>query len=240
MMEGRSADALRAARAMIAGMPADFVREMSLFADGYQSIELEALMRFGRWNEILEVAEPPAHLPITAALRQYARGVALTALGRVDEAEAARKSFADARTRVTDAMFVGNNPASAVLAIAEKVLAGELDARKGNTDAAVAALTEAARLEDQLRYNEAPDWIQPVRHALGAVLVKAKRYADAEAVYREDLARNPENGWSLHGLAECLRARKADAEAAEIEARFQKAWARADVPLTTSCFCQES
>ena len=91
----------------------------------------------------------------------------------------------------------------------------------------------------KLRYNEAPDWIQPERHALGAVLVKAKRHADAEAVYRDDLARNPENGWSLHGLAQCLRARGADVEAAEIETRFQKAWARADVPLTTSCFCQE-
>jgi tetratricopeptide (TPR) repeat protein len=239
MMEGRSADALRSARAMLAGMPPEFVREMSLFADGYQGIELEALMRFGRWDEILNVPEPPAHLPITAALRRFARGVSLTALNRVEEAEAESRAFADARSRVTDDMFVGNNPASAVLAIAEKVLAGELDARKGNTDAAVAALREAAKLEDALRYNEAPDWLQPVRHALGAVLIKAKRHADAEAVYRDDLARNPENGWSLHGLAQCLRARKADAEAAEVEARFEKAWARADVPLTLSCFCQE-
>lgn len=237
-MEGRSEVALRAAREMIANFPEDFVRESAFFADGYMNVELETLMRFGRWEELLSVPEPPDYLPITRAFRHFARGTAFAALGRLEEADRAQADFRAAVGRVTDEMIVGNNPARLVLAIAEHQLAGEILNRRGDVDGAVRELREGARLEDTLRYNESPDWLLPVRHALGAVLVRAKRWSEAEAAYREDLARNPENGWSLWGLARALRAQERIAEAGAVEARFRRAWKRADVSLESTCYCQ--
>ena len=238
MMEGRSEEAIRAAREMIAGVPPDFVRELAFFADGYMTVEMEALMRFGRWEEILALPEPPEYLPITATIRHSTRGVALAATGRVAEAKTEQLAFETAAGRLTEEMVVGNNPAMTVIDIARHLLDGEILAQEGKTDAAVKALTRAVELEDGLRYNESPDWMQPVRHALGAVLVRAGRFAEAEQVYREDLKRYRENGWALHGLARCLRERGATEEAAAVEARFTKAWSRADVTIKTSCFCQ--
>src|SRR5438128_7079325 len=117
------------------------------------------------------------------------------------------------------------------------MLAGEILYREGKSEEAVAALREAVGREDRLRYIEPPDWIQPVRHALGAALMDAGRHAEAEAVYREDLARYPENAWSLYGLARSLRLQGKRDEAAAVSARFQKAWQHADVKLSSSCFC---
>lgn len=237
-MEGRSELALRAAREMIANFPEDFVRESAFFADGYMNVEMETLMRFGRWEELLAVPEPPDYLPITRAFRHFARGTAFAALGRLEEADRAQADFREAAGRVTDEMIVGNNPARLVLAIAGHQLAGEILNRRGDVDGAVRELREGARLEDTLRYNESPDWLLPVRHALGAVLVRAKRWSEAETAYREDLARNAENGWSLWGLARALRAQERIAEAGAVEARFRRAWKRADVSLESTCYCQ--
>ena len=237
MMEGRSAVAIQSARDMMAAIPPEFVKEAAFFADGFMTIALEALMRFGRWEEILAEPAPPEYLPISTAHRHFARGVAYAATGRVAEAKAEQAAFEEAAAKVTDEAIVGNNPAKHVLSIAREQLAGEIAYREGRTDDAVAALREAVRLEDALKYDEAPDWIQPVRHTLGGVLLGAGRIAEAEAVYRADLAKNPENGWALYGLARCLRARGAGAEARAVEARFKKAWRRADVSLETTCFC---
>lgn len=237
-MEGRSEAALQAARDMLANFPEDFVRESAFFADGYMNVEIETLMRFGRWEELLAIPEPPDYLPITRAFRHFARGTALAALGRVEEAERAQSDFRDAVAKVTDEMIVGNNPARRVLSIAEHQLAGEILNRKGDVDGAVRELREGVRIEDTLRYNESPDWLLPVRHALGAVLVRAKRWSEAEAVYREDLGKNAENGWSLWGLARSLRAQERGADADAVQARFRRAWKRADVSLESTCYCQ--
>jgi predicted Zn-dependent protease len=102
---------------------------------------------------------------------------------------------------------------------------------------AVATLTRAVSLEDALSYGEPPDLIQPVRHVLGAVLMDVGRYAQAEAVYREDLRRHPENGWSLYGLSRSLKKQGKTAEAASAAARFERAWEYADIKLTASCLC---
>ena len=120
----------------------------------------------------------------------------------------------------------------------EALLRGELHVAAGRADEGVTALREAAALEDKLRYDEPPDWMQPARHALGAVLLRFDRLAEAEAVYREDLQRLPENGWSLFGLGRALRLQGKDAEAAEVEARFRRVWQNADFELTSSCLCQ--
>src|SRR5690606_30335295 len=102
----------------------------------------------------------------------------------------------------------------------------------------ISELRKAVEIEDRQRYMEPPDWLWPARHTLGAFLMEAGRYSEAEAVYREDLKRWPENGWSLYGLAECLKKRNAP-EAAEVEARFKKVWAGADIDLGATCLCVE-
>ena len=237
-MEGRSEAALQAARGMLATIPEDFVRESAFYADGYMNVEIETLMRFGRWEDLLAIPEPPDYLPITRAFRHFARGAAFATLGRLDEAAKAQADFRNSLGNVTDAMVVGNNPARLVLSIAEHQLAGEILNRQGDVDGAVRELREAVRIEDSLRYNESPDWLLPVRHALGAVLVRAKRWPEAEAVYRDDLAKHAENGWALWGLARALRAQERLADADAVQARFRKAWKRADVSLESTCYCQ--
>ena len=128
------------------------------------------------------------------------------------------------------------NGAKAILEIASEVLAGELSAKRGDYDNAIAQLHRAALLEDNLIYNEPPDWHIPVRQSLGAVLLEAGRADEAEAIYWQDLEQNRENGWSLFGLLQSLRAQGKDEQAAVVEKRFIKAWQGADVPFTASRF----
>jgi tetratricopeptide (TPR) repeat protein len=223
---------------MVAAVPDDFIRDYTGIVDGYMVFVPETLMRFGRWEEILKEPEPAANLPLSRALWRFVRAVSLTALGRTDEAAREREAFRKAAAAVPKDYAFGNNKASELLAIASNLLDGEMAAKRERFDEAVKHLREAVRIEDGLLYNEPPDWIQPARHTLGAVLLRAGKPAEAEAVYRQDLVRAPENGWALNGLGRALRLQKKDAEAAETEARFRKQWARADVTLGSTCFCQ--
>jgi tetratricopeptide (TPR) repeat protein len=237
MMQGQSEKALSAVQALVAEMPPDWVRENAGIADGFAGMPVEVMMRFGRWDEILAMPEPAEYLPIARAMRLHARGVAYAAQGKKAEARAEQTAFLDAKTKVPDSAYVGNNKASDILGIAEHLLAGEILYREGKADRAIAELKEAVKREDALRYDEPPDWIQPVRHALGAMLIRANRPEAAAVVYREDLRRLPENGWSLFGLAKALKMQKSD-DAAEFQDRFSRVWANADVKLSSSCFCQ--
>jgi hypothetical protein len=123
-------------------------------------------------------------------------------------------------------------------AIIRPALCSELEYRRGHFDAAFAALRAGVAADDSLRYDEPWGWAQPVRHALGALLLEQGRIDVAAAVYREDLARHPGNGWALYGLGECLRRSGREAEAKDIEARFRSAWTRSDTPIRASCFCR--
>ncbi len=198
----------------------------------------EVEMRFGMWDEVLAEPAPPDNLPLAGALSRFMRAVSLTALGRADEASREREAFLKAAAAVPKDWTLGNNPASSILEIAKNMLDGEMAAKRGDHDQAVRLLREAVRVEDTLRYDEPPDWMQPVRHTLGAVLLRAGRYAEAEQVYREDLIRYPENGWSLYGLGRALHLEGKHDEAADAEARYRKIWAHADVKLGSTCFCQ--
>jgi tetratricopeptide (TPR) repeat protein len=131
---------------------------------------------------------------------------------------------------------VGFAAAGTLMQIAENVLAGEIDAKAGRYESAISKLDQAVRLQDSLRYNEPPDWYFPVRHIQGALLLEAGRPAEAEVVYWEDLRRNPGNGYALFGLQQSLLAQQDVATAAEVQQRFEKAWAGADVALTSSRF----
>lgn len=237
MMEGRSAFALEHARGMIEAVPEEFILEMGPVVDGFLAFVPEVLMRFGKWEEILKEPRPPGNLPYSTAMWHYARAAALAALDRVKEARAEQNVFDEAAKKVPSDAAFGNNSCANLLTIARHTLAGEIAAREGKYDEAITNLREGARIEDSLRYDEPPDWIQPVRHTLGAVLLKAGKPAEAEAVYREDLQRHPHNAWSLYGLADALRAQNKIQDANVTRARFQKAWARADSKISGSCLC---
>ena len=204
---------------------------------GFRVVPYYALTRFGRWDEMLKEPEPPAHSPVLRAVWHYARGLSLVATGQTDAAvpELARLRELLADESMKQPLF-SPNLAGLVLAPAPEVLEGEIAAARGDYPGAIAHLERAVRLEDSLVYTEPSEFHYPPRHALGAILLEAGRPAEAETVYWEDLRRNRENGWALFGLLQALRAQQKTEEAAVIEARFSKAWARADVTLTASRF----
>jgi tetratricopeptide (TPR) repeat protein len=238
IMRGQSAKAIGAISDMTKEVPAAWVKENAVVADGFVAMPLEVLVRFGRWDEVLAAPEPPDFLPLSRALRHCARGIALAAQGKVDQARQEQATFLKARQLVPETARVGNNAAADVLNVAEHLLAGEILIRGDKLNDGLAELREAVKLEDQLRYSEPPDWIHPVRHALGATLLSAGRAAEAEKAYRDDLTRLPENGWSLFGLSRSLHMQEKHEEAKQIDGRFQAAWRDADIKITSSCFCQ--
>jgi tetratricopeptide (TPR) repeat protein len=235
---GRSAEAIAHARRMVKSVPPDFLAEYAPIADGYMIFVSEALMRFGRWEEILAEPAPGDSLPLSKALWHFTRAVALTALDRPAEAAKERQTFRAAAAALPKGYTFGNNSAADILSVASHLLDGEMAARRERFPEAIASLEAAVKVEDGLRYDEPPDWMQPARHTLGAVLLRAGRYAEAQAVYLEDLHRYPGNGWGFYGLGRALRLQKKDVEARRIEERFEKAWERADVKLGSTCFCQ--
>lgn len=238
VMRGESGRALRVIDEMIATVPPDWARQNATLADRVLAMPLELRMRFGRWDEVLAAPEPDVIFPTARAFRHALRGAALAATGKVAEARTELEAFVEAKKRVPDSATIVVNKAVDVLGVAEHLLTGEVLYREGKPDEAFAALREAVRREDALRYAEPPDWSIPVRHALGAALIRSDLYGEAERVYRDDLERNPENGWSLFGLARSLELQGKADEARRVRARFAKAWADADVKLSSSCFCQ--
>jgi tetratricopeptide (TPR) repeat protein len=237
MMEGRHGVALTRTKEVVEMFPPDVVKAQAAVLDAFMTVHLEALKRFGKWQAILDAKPAVPGLPVSGAYHHFARGVAFAALDRVAEAEKEAAAFKAALPAVPKDFAWGTNTAAGALAVAVPYLDGEIAYRKGNTGAAIAKLREAVALEDALKYDEPPPWTVPSRHALGAVLVAADKFAEAEAVYRQDLARYPENGWSLSGLALALAGQGKKAEAAEVTRRFEKAWARADVKADGSCLC---
>ena len=207
-------------------------------AQGFLVVPYFAMIRFGRWDELLAEPRPTYDSPYIRGIVHFARGAALAGKGRLDEAQ---KELASLRQVIADpelakgAAFSLNAP-SAILRIAPDVLAGEIAAQRKDYDMAIMHFERAVRHEDALTYNEPPDWHAPVRHWLGAVLLEAGRPVEAEVVFWEDLRRNRENGWSLFGLHQALLAQGKKDDAALAEQRFKKAWALADVTLRASRF----
>jgi tetratricopeptide (TPR) repeat protein len=191
-------------------------------------------VRFGLWEEILKGSPPPAGMPLLGAVRHYARGMALAAMGKSAEAAAERDSVAAIAGSLPPESYFSLNSSSAMLRFAAAHLSGEIAARSGKTEDAIRLLQAAVLLQDSLRYDEPPQWSLTARQSLGAVLLTAGRSSDAETVYREDLARFPEEGWCLYGLTQALRAQNKEKEAAAAEKRFRLAWAKSDVTLSAS------
>jgi len=236
-MEGRSRAAIEAARKTAAQIPESALAETPIL-QGFLVVQYYALTRFGKWTEILNEPKPSYDSPFVDGVWHYARGMAYAGRGQFDSADEELKKLrvTAASPALAELATWSTNSATAILNIASEALAGEIAARRKEYDEAIAHLDRAVRLEDALDYIEPPDWHYPMRHSLGAVLLEAGRPLEAEVVYWDDLRRNPENGWALFGLMQSLRAQGKNDKAAEIEKRFRKAWAQADVTLTSSRF----
>lgn len=236
--DGRYALALANARELVRELPVELVAAMPEFIEGFVATPLHVLVRFGKWAAILAEPEPAPELLGTRAFWHYARGLAFSALARLDEAAAEQQVFEAACAAVPESFSMGNNSTRTVLAIGRAMLAGELEYRQGHFEEAFAHLRDAVAKDEALRYDEPWGWFQPPAHALGALLLEQGERAEAEAVYRRDLARHPGNGWGLFGLEECLRKQGAADEARAVAAAFQTSWQRADVTLSASCYCR--
>ncbi|MFH8974458.1 hypothetical protein [Streptomyces sp. NPDC017890] len=253
MFLGRYEVALDAAAQLEASIPEELLRvespPMADWLEGFLAMRVHVLIRFGRWADILRLPLPvdPRLYCVTTAMLHYARGVALSATGKVAEAEAERVLFREAAARVPLTRTLFNNTCADILAIASAMLDGELEYRKGDHSAAFAALERSIALDDNLPYDEPWGWMQPTRHAYGALLLEQGRVAEAEAVYRADLGlddtlpralQHPGNVWALHGLHECLARLGEEGQARIVAQQLKLATALADVPVEASCFCR--
>jgi tetratricopeptide (TPR) repeat protein len=234
-MEGRRAEAMQAALDTQSRMHADMVRDPAMggMVQHMRLTPLYTKVRFAMWDDVLAEPEPPADLPFTQALWHASRGTAYAARGQVAEAEAALAQVEMRKDDPSlDQLFVSSvNPASKVVAIAYDVLAGQIAAARRRGDEAARHLARAVEHEDSLTYMEPPDWFVPVRQIQGATLLELGRAREAEAAFRGDLQKFPNNGWSLSGLQASLEQQGRTAEAAEVKAQLDEAWSRADVQV---------
>ncbi len=253
MYLGQFAPAMQAVRDMKDTTPEAMLRIKSPpMADYFETIlamEPHVLIRFGRWHDILDLSLPDDETLYCTqvAFIEYAKALALAALGRVAQAEAQRAVFDAAAARVPPTRLLHNVKTVDLLAIAGAMLDGEIAYRKGDYDIAFADLRRAVALEDGLPFDEPWGWIQPTRHALGALLLEQGRVAEAEQVYRQDLGLvpglpracvHPDNVWSLKGLHDCLAAHSdGSPELSQVRLRLDIAMARADAPIAASCGC---
>ncbi len=253
MFLGQYAPALAAAQEIIDTTPEAALRvespPMADFLESYLSMKQHVLVRFGKWREIIAQPAPedPELYCTVNAMRLYAKTVAHSALGEVEAAEASKAEFLAAKARVPESRLLHNNTVVDLLAVAEEMMLGELEYRRGAYEAAFAHLRRSVALDDALPYDEPWGWMQPTRHALGALLLEQGHVEEAEAVYRADLgldgtlsraSQHIDNLWSLHGLHECLARRGAEEEAQAVKRRLDLATARADVTVRASCYCR--
>lgn len=238
MMEGRYEPAIQAARELERDVPDDVLADLAWLIEGIMPTTYHVLIRFGKWEEILQEPQRPEYRLVSRAVHYYARAIALSALGRPSEARAEIVKFEAAVSAVPEDWFVFNNRMHDVLPIARAMLEGELAFREGRLDDAWAALEAGIAAEDKLIYDEPPAWMLPVRHAMGALLMSAGEYARAETMYRQDQLQHPGNGWSLLGLQQALAAQGDDAEAAALTPSINVAFARVEDRPTSSCFCE--
>jgi tetratricopeptide (TPR) repeat protein len=240
LMTGQSKLAMRYVREMMKDLPAEFVKENAALVESFGAVPMEVMVRFGRWDDIL--AEPenyPDYMPFARAFHHGARAIALAAKSDTENARKEQAIFRELVQRVPKETAVSNNTAESIVAVANHMIEGEILIAERKLDPGLEELRAALTLEDVLKYDEPPAWMIPLRHTIGANLMAAGRFAEAEQIYRDDLKRLPENGWSLFGLSEALAAQQKDgAELEATRARFNKVWAKADVKITSSCLCR--
>jgi tetratricopeptide (TPR) repeat protein len=253
MFLGQAQAALDTADQLVAAIPDELLRvqvpPMADWLEGFLPMKMHVLIRFGRWPDIIDAPLPddPELYCVSTAIIRYAKGVACAATGRIGEAEEHQREFRAALRRVPESRTVFNNTCRDILAVAAAMLDGELAYRTGRYDEAFAHLRRSIELDDGLPYDEPWAWMQPTRHAYGALLLERGRVAEAEAVYRADLGlddtlaracQHPGNVWSLHGYHECLIRLGKHEPAGIIAQQLKVASAYSDVPIRSSCYCR--
>ncbi|KAK4083369.1 hypothetical protein Purlil1_10780 [Purpureocillium lilacinum] len=253
LFSGQSRIALETVDMLEASISEELLRvespPMADWLEAFLAMRVHALIRFGRWRDVLAIRLPEDRdlYCVTTALVYYARGMALAAMGRVDDAVTQRQLFREAVPRVKPSRTLFNNKCVDILCVAEAMLDGEVEYRRCNFDAAFAHLRESIRRYDQLPFDEPWGWMQPARHAYGALLLEQGHVEEALGVYRADLGldeslprvhRHPNNVWALHGYHECLLRLGETDEARRVHPQLQAALARADVPISSSCYCR--
>jgi tetratricopeptide (TPR) repeat protein len=253
MFAGQAQAALEASGRLAAAIPEELLRvkvpPMADWLEGFVPMRMHVLVRFGRWQDIIDTPLPDDQdlYCATTAMTHYAKGIAYAVTGRISQAAQHRREFAAAIGRVPASRTVFNNTCQDILRVAEAMLDGELEYRRGNYDAAFAHLRRSVELDDGLPYDEPWGWMQPARHAYGALLLEQGRVTEAEAVYRADLGldhtlpracQHPGNVWSLHGYHECLVRLGKHEQAGIISQQLKITAAYADVPIHSSCYCR--
>ncbi|KAL1835436.1 hypothetical protein VTJ49DRAFT_6708 [Mycothermus thermophilus] len=255
MFAGQYAIALDMTNRLEATLPEALLRvespPMADWVEGFMSIRVHVLVRFGRWQDIIDLKLPEDRelYCTTTAMIYYGKGVALANTGRINEADECRRHFREAVQRVPLSRTIFNNKCRDILVIASSMLDGELEYRRGNVDLGLEHLRQAIERDDSLPYDEPWGWMQPTRHAYGALLLEQGRAGEALAVYMADLGyddtlprclQHRNNVWALHGLHECLTRLGREDEARMIRPQLQLALAVADVPVNASCFCRNT
>jgi predicted negative regulator of RcsB-dependent stress response len=235
-MEGRSKVAIAAAKRLSSGIKPELVKALPI-GELFVPVELEALVQFGQWNTILAKKAPPKEERFATALWHYAQGFAYAAKGQLNKAKADLAALEAAKGDPAFGPLKGFGvPADQLVEIAATLLAGEIARREDKLDDAIKLFEQAVALQAKVPYTEPAYWYYPTQHTLGAALMQAKRYAEAEKVYRDSLAEYRDDGWALFGLWRALDAQGKAAEAKSIKSQFVVTWANADVRLSSSRF----
>jgi len=233
-MSGQSAMAIESARKLAANVRMEQIEQFPT-VEFFKTIPLLTQVQFGRWDEILALTEPPTSRDYSRAIMNYARGLALVHKGRVAEAQVELDQLAQSKDSVQIRFLDSSDyPASVLLNIAHRLLAGEMALEQGQNDKAIALFEEAVSLQDELPYMEPPFWYYPTRQSLGQALLVSDRAAEAESVYRQDLKDYPRNGWSMAGLIQALKVQGKATQ--KVETDFAVIWSKADVDLEGSRF----
>jgi tetratricopeptide (TPR) repeat protein len=254
MFMGRYRDSIDTANKMCRLLSKDVLGvkgrpKFTMSLEGYYSMKTHVMVRFGRWQEIVDEPLPddPDLYLVSKAMLHYAKGIACATLKQFDKADEERLRFHSSLQRIPRERRFFNNSAHDILAVGAKMLDGEMEYHKGNYDVAFAHLRQSVRLDDNLEYIEPWAWMHPPRHALAALLMEQGHFGEAEEIYRDDLglsrriqrcAQHPDNVWALHGLVECLQRRNEQIELPALRKSLAVAMAMADVPITSSCMCR--
>ena len=256
MLLGQFEPAMAAAEEICENLPPDVIdlKDKPFIAgtmEGYYAMRMHVLVRFGKWQEIIDspMPERPELYCLTTSMYHYAKTIAFAALKQFDKADQEKEAFYASLKCISPNRKLFNNPALQILGVGEKMLLGELEYHKGNYDIAFAHLRESVRRCDDLHYSEPWPWMHPPRHALGALLLEQGHYEEAEEVYRADLGLNDtvprcgqhkNNVWALHGIVECLKERNGEMECNELQGLLAEALSKTDLKITSSCCCRKT
>jgi tetratricopeptide (TPR) repeat protein len=252
MFAGKYQVALETAKLVEEALPEELLRTesppMADWLESFVGLRVHVYVRFGKWEELLEMALPKDRelYCVTTALMHYGRGIALSVLGRIDEAGTEKRLFQEVREKIPESRTLFNNTAKDVLAVGAAMLEGEYSYRAGDVETGFEKLRKAIDLSDRLPYDEPWGWMQPPRHAYGALLLEQRRVKDAMAVYAADLGitdvlpralRHPNNVWALHGYCECVK--KTGGQQHTLMRDLEEMMKKTDVPVRASCFCRK-